>query len=115
MLRRAEERFARRNLDETKRFKEMKRIESPSFLRIFRTPYRKRVLQLALIWGAVYACTQTAVLFWKNYAKALDVVPRFDDAAVGRTIAIAAVLAMPLVFLVGRMLDWLGRRAKDLA
>lgn len=106
--------FARRTLRESKRFEELeeteRRTEKP-LLAIFQTPYRKRVLQLALIWGCTYICTQTAVTFWKEYAVAPQSGPRLADTEVALIISIAAVGAMPLVFGVGWLLDRLGRRA----
>jgi putative MFS transporter len=74
---------------------------------IFSTPYRRRVFEIALIWALTYMCTQTSITFWKEFA----VSERgFTEEAVGRTLALAAVLAMPLVFAVGKILDRLGRR-----
>ena len=83
-----------------------------SFFYIFSTPYRKRVLQLAVIWGLTYLCTTTAVLFWKEYALAGGdaVGPHLSETQAGNTVMIGAVIAMPLVFLAGKIIDWLGRR-----
>ncbi|MCK6592615.1 MAG: MFS transporter, partial [Polyangiaceae bacterium] len=56
--------FARRNIRETARFEERAkelRGEHQSLWRIFRTPYRKRLLIIALIWALTYLCTQNAV------------------------------------------------------
>ena len=65
------------------------------------------MLQLALIWALTYACTQTGVTFWKEFA----VGERgFSDGQVGLSITIAALVAMPLVFYSGRLLDLIGRR-----
>lgn len=106
--------FARRNLRETERFA---RLDGPArpvhgsrwaaFTHIWRTPHRRRVLQLALIWALTYVCSNNAVTFWKEFAVAER---GFDNAQVGRAITISAVAAMPLVFYSGRLLDWLGRR-----
>lgn len=101
--------LARRDLRETARFAALDaaaKMPAP-LLRIFRTSYVPRVLQMALIWGCSYVCTQTAISFFKEHA-ITDL--HMDDIAVGRLIAIAAVVSMPLVFMVGRMLDRLGRR-----
>jgi putative MFS transporter len=65
------------------------------------------VLLLGVIWMLIYACTQNAITFWKEFAVAER---GFSDAEVGRSIAIAAVAAMPLVFGVGTLLDAVGRR-----
>ncbi|MCC6874586.1 MAG: MFS transporter [Sandaracinaceae bacterium] len=104
--------FARRSLKETQRFTELdaSQKERVPLLRVLRTPHRKRVFQLAAIWGLTYVCTQSAVTFWKEYALALDVTPRLDDDTVGGMIAISAAASMPLVFGVSRLLDWIGRR-----
>lgn len=100
--------LTRRGLNETARFEaldEAARAPAPLF-RIFRTSYAPRVVQMALIWGCAYLCTQTAITFFKQHAVE-DL--HMEESAVGRLIALAAVVAMPLVFLVGRMLDRLGR------
>jgi MFS transporter, putative metabolite:H+ symporter len=107
--------FARRSLKESSRFEslsESERSEEKPLLRIFRTPYKKRVLQLAAIWGFTYVCTQTTITFWKEYAVAPPPAsgPHMDSAAVASIISLAAVGAMPLVFLTGKALDWIGRK-----
>lgn len=105
--------FARRSLKETARFEaldESQRREEKPLLRIWRTPYRKRVVQLAIIWGLTYVCTQPAITFWKSYAVEDADGPRLDAKTVGLIIAIAAVGAMPLVFATGKLLDLVGRR-----
>lgn len=101
--------FARRGLQETARFEAAKAAEKTkaSLLAIWSSPYRKRVLQLAIIWGVTYMCTQNAVVWWKEFA----VNERgFSDGEVGLAITIAAVGSMPLVFLAGKLLDVIGRR-----
>jgi putative MFS transporter len=104
--------FARRGLRETARFEEQAATRAardvrPPFTHILRTPYRRRMLQLALIWALTYVCTQNAITFWKEFA----VGERgFTDAQVGASISIAAVASMPLVFYAGRLLDRIGRR-----
>ncbi|NUQ72099.1 MAG: MFS transporter [Polyangiaceae bacterium] len=103
--------FARRNIRETARFEERAkelRGEHQSLWRIFRTPYRKRLLIIALIWALTYLCTQNAVTFWKQFV----VSERgFSDADVGQAMPIAAVASVPLLFFVGRYIDRAGRRA----
>lgn len=100
--------FARRGLRETRRFTEQGGArEARPMSYVLGTPYRKRVLTLGLIWALTYVCTQNGVTFWKEFA----VGERgMTDADVGRAITIAAVAAMPLVFLAGRLLDVIGRR-----
>ena len=106
--------YARRNLRETRRFEERLLAEPaletqapPPLTRILHTPYRRRVVQLALIWALTYVCTQSAVTFWKEFAVAER---SFTDDAVGVSMAIASLAAMPLVFFAGRLLDRAGRR-----
>ncbi|HEX4475055.1 MAG TPA: MFS transporter [Polyangiaceae bacterium] len=100
--------YARRGLRETTRFAEQVRGEArPSLLRIWRTPHRRRMLELGAIWFTAYIATQNGVTFWKDFA----VTERgFSDADVGKAIAVAAVVAMPFVFFVGNLLDWVGRK-----
>jgi putative MFS transporter len=106
--------FARRGLSETKRFEQSKleqrsgpvRVES-SKLAIMRGPYRRRVLQLGLIWSLTYFGMANAVTFWKDFA----VNERgFTDGEVGAALTIASIVSMPLVFGSGRLLDVIGRR-----
>ena len=102
--------YARRGLRETHRFEAYRATRSDtkrSMFAILRSPYRKRVLQLAVIWGLTYICTNTAVLFWKQFT----VTERaFTDGQVAKAVAIASVFALPFVFSVGRFLDKWGRR-----
>jgi MFS transporter, putative metabolite:H+ symporter len=104
--------YARRNLQETRRFADHAALASAgaprtSLLAIWRTPYRRRVIQLAAIWALTYVCTHNAVTFFKDYA----VRERgWSDGDVGAAITIAALVSMPLVFCVGPLLDRLGRR-----
>ncbi|AUX20838.1 MFS transporter [Sorangium cellulosum] len=102
---------ARRGLRETSRFQEQaaaRPAEGAQPLgRILRSPYRGRMLQLAVIWGLTYVCTQNAVTFWKSFA----VRERgFSDGQVGASITFAALASMPLVFAAGKLLDVVGRR-----
>ncbi len=102
--------FARRSLRESTRFAEVaasRPIARRPLLDILRGPYRRRVLELAAIWGLTYVCTQSAVTFWKEFALAER---HLTDAQVGSSIAIAAVAAMPLAFASGKLIDVLGRR-----
>ena len=102
---------ARRSLRETTRFAalgpEAQDTAEPSLFHVFRTSYWRRVLQLAAIWGLSFFCTQSSTLFWKEFA----VAERGMSAAqVGGCLTVAALLAMPLVFAVGKLLDVVGRR-----
>ena len=103
--------YARRNLKETRRFTEQVGEAAVKKRRglfhILGTPYRKRLLQVALIWLLSYICAHTGVSFWKEFA----IHERgFTDAEVGMAIVIAAPAAMPMVFYAGKLLDVLGRR-----
>ena len=102
--------YARRGLKETDRFTQhvaQRGERRHSLFAIMRSPYRTRVLQMALIWGLTYICTNTAVLFWKEFA----VGERgFTDADVGKAVAIASLAALPFVFSIGKLLDNWGRR-----
>jgi putative MFS transporter len=101
--------IARRNVRETRRFTELAASERKptAFFRIFSTPYRNRVFQLALIWGLTYLCTQTAITFFKSHA--VEELHR-TEGEVGAMIGGAALIAMPLVFFVGKLLDRIGRK-----
>lgn len=102
---------ARRSLRETRRFEEQAKLDSVRRRRplthIFRTPYRKRLLQLSLIWALTYMCNNTAIAFWKDFA----VNERgLSDGQVGASITVAALVSMPLILYSGRLLDRFGRR-----
>lgn len=101
--------YARRNLRESRRFTESREAGEarPALLAIWRTAYRRRLIQLSVIWGLTYVCTQNAVTFFKDYA----VTERgWTDAQVGGSVTIAALVSMPMVFAVGPLLDLVGRR-----
>ncbi|HTJ83663.1 MAG TPA: MFS transporter [Polyangiaceae bacterium] len=109
--------LARRTMREPPRFEarlKEQRAAGPSaapgrsLFEIFRGPSAKRVLVVALVWALGYVCTQTAVTFWKEFA----VHERgFSDADVGLSVTIAALAAMPLAFLSGKLLDVIGRKS----
>jgi len=100
--------FMRRGLKETKRFAAVDKDKPQrSFWGVWSTPYKKRVIQLGLIWFCTFACSQTAITFWKEFALGER---GFTDAQVGTAVTIAAVVAMPMVFLSGKLLDVVGRK-----
>lgn len=102
--------YARRGLKETTRFTEMEkepRGQGFSMMRIWGTPYRKRVLQIALLWALVYVCIQNTTMFWKEFAVAER---SFTKGQVGLSMTIGAVGSMPFIFGAGKLLDVLGRR-----
>jgi putative MFS transporter len=97
----------RRGLKETARFAAGKQHAQRPLSEILRGPYRKRVLQLSLVWGVTYLATTNAIIFWKVFA----INERgFTDGQVGMALTIASVASMPLVFFAGKLLDLIGRR-----
>ncbi|MCA9625557.1 MAG: MFS transporter [Myxococcales bacterium] len=102
---------ARRGLRESQRFAEQVAQKGPPqrtpLFRIWGTKHARRMLQLALIWGLSYVCTNNAITFWKEFV--MD-ERGFTDADVGTAITIAAVGSMPMVFYAGKLLDQVGRR-----
>lgn len=101
--------YARRNLEETRRFREQvgERGRERAFTAILSTPYRNRLLLLGVIWMATYVCTQSGITFFKEFALGER---GWTDGQVGLAITIAAVGAMPMVFLAGPFMDRVGRR-----
>lgn len=99
--------LARRQMRETKRFATRADEKERRLTDVFRGPYKRRVLEVALVWALSYVGTQTAVTFWKDFALTER---NMAEEQAGLAITIAAVGALPLVFLSGRMLDVLGRR-----
>lgn len=101
--------FARRHLPETERFKTIAaegRVRA-SFFAVWQGPTRRRTAVLAALWALVYVGTHSATTFWKEFA----VTERgWTDAMVGQSLTIAAVVSMPMVFGVGKLMDVLGRR-----
>jgi putative MFS transporter len=105
--------LARRSLKETRRFAELAAARPPSapapdLFRVLRTAHRGRLLLLAGIWFLTMFCTQSALLFWKEFAVGERA---FSAQQVGSCLTVAALLAMPLVFAVGKLLDTIGRRS----
>jgi putative MFS transporter len=65
------------------------------------------MLQLALIWGFTYVGTQNAITFWKDFA----ISERgLTEGQVGASMSVAALVSMPLLFMVGKLIDSVGRR-----
>ena len=101
--------YARRGLRETKRF-EVSRQQGAlknSLLAIWHSPYKKRLLQMSAVWTFTYISTQTGVMFWKLFVVKERGWPESDA---GNAMVIAAVVALPLVFLAGKLIDVIGRR-----
>jgi len=98
---------ARRSLKETQRFEARSTVAKPSLFAIWRTPHRRRVVELGAIWFLCYICSQNAVFFWKEFALKER---GLTDGQVGQAIAASALLAIPAAFAAGRFLDWVGRK-----
>ncbi|MDG1481498.1 MAG: MFS transporter [Myxococcota bacterium] len=100
--------FARRGLQETKRFKHQTAPRKVGLMDLLSGPYRDRVLLMGLLWALTYLGMSNAVTFWKDFA----VTQRgYTDGEVGMALTIAAVISMPMVFASGKLLDVVGRRA----
>ncbi len=102
--------YSRRGLKETKRFEEQVKGRSDKqrkLFAIFKSKYRGWVFKLALIWGLVYLSSNVAVAYWKDFAVN---EAGLTDGQAGMSIAIAAVLSMPMVFMSGKLIDVIGRR-----
>jgi MFS transporter, putative metabolite:H+ symporter len=101
--------YARRGLRETQRF-EATRMEGSlqtSLFAVLRSPYKKRILQMSAVWTFTYISTQTGVMFWKLFVVRERGWPESDA---GNAMVIAALVALPLVFLAGKLIDVVGRR-----
>jgi putative MFS transporter len=99
--------YLRRNLRDSERFARSAATTSLPLSRLFHSRYRGRVLLLAGVWALVMFCTQSALLFWKDFAVT---VRHLSAAEVASCMTIAAVGSLPLVFSVGKLLDLVGRR-----
>jgi putative MFS transporter len=102
--------YARRGLRETRRYTDLQeqgRAEKRSLFEIWKSPYRKRVLQVGAVWFVSYISTQNTVTFWKDY---IVTERHFTDQQVSGIITPAAALAVPFVFVAGRYLDAIPRR-----
>ncbi len=104
----------RRSLRETERFASWSSdawAQQPPppqrFWHILQTPYRNRVLVMGLIWTLSYCGIGNVITFWKELALSAR---GLSDAQAGALIASAAVLGMPFTYLVGKLLDRMGRR-----
>lgn len=99
--------FARRGLRETERFANRTVTEPPKLMAIWKTPYRRRVIELGAIWFLCYVCSQNAVFFWKEFALHER---GLTDGQVGTAVAASALVSLPVAFAAGRFLDIVGRR-----
>ena len=99
--------FARRNIEETKRFQKEKVQKRISLFELLKGPYRNRVLLVGSVWSLSYLGFSNAVTFWKYFA----VTHRgWTDGQVGAALTIAALGSMPLIFGSGALLDAMGRK-----
>ncbi len=99
--------FARRGIQETKRFEQQAAPRKVGLMDLLRGPYRDRVLLMGLLWALTYLGMSNAVTFWKDFA----VNQRgYTDGEVGMALTLAAVISMPMVFASGKLLDVVGRR-----
>jgi len=100
--------FARRGLQETRRFAESGAgADQTPLFDLLKGPHRRRVHELGAIWFLSYVCTNNAVTFWKEFALSER---GLSHAQVGKIVTVAALVSMPLVFLAGKMLDVIGRK-----
>ncbi len=101
--------FLRRSLTESRRFEALTAEErAPRPLgHILRTPYRRRMIQLAIIWGLTYICAQNAVSFWKVFVMNERA---FTEEMAAQSIQWAALGSMPVLFSFGWVMDRIGRR-----
>lgn len=101
--------WARRGLRETRRFatgvNSQDNAEFP-WLRLWKSPYRGRMLLVAAIWFVCYLPANNAVMFFKEYAVG---ELGWTDAQVGKAVVIGALGSLPFIFLTGKMLDVFGR------
>jgi len=97
----------RRNLRETERFAREPPTTPGPLRAIFATPWAGRLWLMSLLWGLTYLCTSNAVTFWKRFVMSER---GWSEPQVAGAMTLAAVGALPLVFLVGRLLDGWGRR-----
>jgi putative MFS transporter len=101
--------FARRNLKETDKFLEASRQPAlrRSVFAVWTQGHAGRLVKLGVIWSLTYACNQTAVTFWRDFA----IRERsFSEGDVSIALGLAAVVSMPLVFVSGWLIDGVGRR-----
>lgn len=99
--------WARRGMRETERFQGSRVERDRSLVAIFKTPHKRRTLELGAIWFLTYICTQNGVTVWKDYA--IGELGLTDKQAAG-IIAVAALTSMPLSFFAGKLFDLVGRR-----
>lgn len=107
--------FARRNIEETERFKLSQstqiRATLSQMFAVIKSPYRGRVLLMAVIWASTYLCAQSLITFWNLHA-VQNLKMSYED--VSKIIMSAAMMSLPFLFLVGRILEFGRRKAATL-
>lgn len=100
----------RRGLRETNRFVQQvgTGVDARSITYMFRTGYRGRLLIMAAVTAFANIAVMNSINFWKQFA---FTERGLDDESVAAAIAVASLSAMPLVFLIGKLVDIIGRRA----
>lgn len=104
--------FSRRNINESTRYLELNYTKGNIELRkTWNSPYRKRIIQVGLMWLFSFFCTQSAFMFWKEFA----VNERnLSDEQVGLAISIASIISLPIIFFTGKLIDKIGRKKASL-
>jgi putative MFS transporter len=102
--------WLRRNVRETARFAhllETGQAPKPNLLRIFSTPYARRIPLLATIWSLNYMCTYLGIQYWKEFAFQER---GMTDKETSLALMVAALGSLPLIFSSGKLLDTIGRK-----
>ncbi|HMU38279.1 MAG TPA: MFS transporter [Pseudomonadota bacterium] len=99
--------YLRRNVRDSARFQPVDKSQRLPLLRLVQSRYLPRLLLLSAIWAGTMFCTQSAILFFKDFAVT---VRGFTNEQVAHMLTIAAAGSLPLGFGVGKVLDVLGRR-----
>lgn len=100
--------YLRRGMQETSRFAATGAADTKTpLMHIWGTPYRGAVIRMSLVWFFAYIAAQCGISFWKLYAMREI---HISDQQAGTAIALAAVVAMPMNFGAGYMIDKIGRR-----
>lgn len=79
----------------------------PSLTALWIAPYRRSLLLCSFLWLVTYAVNQSTITFWKEHAFA-DLALSADVA--GGYLGLAALVAIPVSALVGRLLNQIGLR-----
>jgi putative MFS transporter len=96
-------------LRETTRFLRVRDLANPPPLlpRLLPAHHHRRMLKLAAVWISTFLCNQSVAVFWKEYARAER---GMSNERIGVAVALAALVALPLTVLSGRLMDRIGRR-----